>query len=211
MTAQTRHIEMTRWRKPVIVGLTGLILVAAVAIAAARYGAAVRADAVAIDYRFYLTLADRWHQTGTMYTPAQLAGPYVAQPMGWTTMDFLPSLYPPPAIFLFLPFQFLPAILWWAIPLGIIAIAIWRLQPADWAWPLMAAILLFPDISSSIIVGNTTMWIVAFLAAGLLYSWPAILILLKPALVPFAIVGTRHRSWWIALGNPTMLARAASL
>ncbi len=199
MTAHPLSIEVERWRRPAIVGTTGLILMAAVGVAIARYGAAVRADAVAIDFRLWLTIADRWLATGSMYTSAQLAGPFDPQPMGWTTMDVLPSLYPPPAIFLFLPFLYLPSVLWWAIPLGFIAYAIWRLRPAPWTWPIMSLALLYPDVSASIIVGSTTMWIVAFLAAGLLYSWPAVLILIKPSLAPFALVGVRHRSWWIAM------------
>lgn len=198
MTTHVTSLDVDRWRRPALIGVTVLILLAAVAVAVARYGAAVRADAVAIDFRLWLTIAERWQTTGSMYTAAQLAGPFDPQPMGWTTMDDLPSLYPPPAIFLFLPFLYLPAILWWVVPLGFIAFAVWRLRPAPWTWPVMSALFLFPEVSASIVVGSTTMWIVAFLAGGLLYHWPSVLILIKPTLAPFALVGVRHRSWWIA-------------
>jgi hypothetical protein len=182
-----------------IIGVTIVILVAALAIAGARYGAAVRSDAVAVDFAFWNVIAERWLATGSMYTPAQLAGPYDPHALIFSAPNEIPSLYPPPAILWFLPFLYLPPVLWWAIPLGFLAYAIVRLQPAAWSWPVMAALLVFPSFSSTIIVGNTTMWIAAFLAGGLLYSWPAMLILVKPALAPFALVGIRRRSWWIAL------------
>jgi hypothetical protein len=47
-------------------------------------------------------------------------------------------------------------------------------------------------------VGSTTLWIAAFVAAGLLWGWPAVLITLKPSYLPFALIGIRHRSWWVA-------------
>jgi hypothetical protein len=38
----------------------------------------------------------------------------------------------------------------------------------------------------------------AFLALASVYSWPGVLVLLKPAIFPFAIVGIGDRRWWIA-------------
>ena len=49
------------------------------------------------------------------------------------------------------------------------------------------------------VAGNPVMWVLAFLALGCLYKWPSALVLLKPSLFPFALVGIRSRSWWIAL------------
>jgi hypothetical protein len=43
------------------------------------------------------------------------------------------------------------------------------------------------------------MWFAAFVALGTIYHWPSVLVLIKPTLAPFALVGIRHRSWWIAL------------
>lgn len=44
------------------------------------------------------------------------------------------------------------------------------------------------------------MWAAAAVALGCLYRWPAVLALFKPSLFPFALIGARSRSWWIALG-----------
>ena len=44
------------------------------------------------------------------------------------------------------------------------------------------------------------MWFVAAAFAGVAWGWPAVLMLLKPTLAPFALIGVRRRSWWIALG-----------
>lgn len=35
------------------------------------------------------------------------------------------------------------------------------------------------------------------MALGLVYRWPAALILLKPSLLPFALIGIRDPRWWI--------------
>jgi hypothetical protein len=50
-----------------------------------------------------------------------------------------------------------------------------------------------------IILGNTSIWIVAAGFAGAVYGWPSVFVLLKPSLAPFALFGVRQRSWWIAL------------
>jgi hypothetical protein len=41
------------------------------------------------------------------------------------------------------------------------------------------------------------MWAIAALCAGLVWHWPAALSPLKLTLGPFALVGIRHRSWWL--------------
>jgi hypothetical protein len=194
----TTWTEPRRWRRPVLVGLTGLIVVLGVAIGVARYGAYVRADQVGIDLSLFKTFAERWLETGSMYTPAQLAGPFDPQPEGLRPFTTVPALYPPPTILLFLPFLWLPAPLWWILPLGFLAFALWRFHPSDWTWPVMALALLSPEVPSMLISGSTNLWITAFLAGALLYSWPGVLILIKPSLLPLALVGVRHRSWWIA-------------
>jgi hypothetical protein len=62
------------------------------------------------DLAVHLAVARRWVETGVLYSPSQLAGPY-------TNADaWLPggvaNLYPPPAVLLFVPFLVLPAIVW---------------------------------------------------------------------------------------------------
>ena len=93
----------------------------------------------------------------------------------------------------------LPALLWWAIPLGVTAWAVWRLRPAPVSWPFIAFCLFWPPFVARMVAGNPVMWVLAFLALGCLYKWPSALVLLKPSLFPFALIGVRSRSWWIAL------------
>jgi hypothetical protein len=48
--------------------------------------------------------------------------------------------------------------------------------------------------------GTPTIWLVAAVAAGLRWGWPGALVLLKPSLLPFALIGIRSRGWWITIG-----------
>jgi hypothetical protein len=59
--------------------------------------------------------------------------------------------------------------------------------------------LAWPRTASALANGNTDIWIAAFVALGLTFGWPAVAVLIKPTLAPFALVGFRRRSWWIAL------------
>ena len=115
------------------------------------------------DYDFFRSVADRWLATGAFYRPHQLAGPYEAA----INVD---TLYPPIALALFLPFAWLPAVLWWAIPLSIIAWSV-RSRPAIWVWPFLAVMIWWPRTQSIIVWGNTGMWIAAFLALSTPIRW----------------------------------------
>ena len=75
-----------------------------------------------------------------------------------------------------------------------------RMRPAAWAWPLILLGVAWPQSVSQILYGNTNMWIAAFIAAGLSFGWPSVLVLAKPSLAPFALIGIRRRRWWLALG-----------
>ena len=145
----------------------------------------------AIDFDLYLNATRRWLAGGPFFEPYQLAGPYPIR-MG-------DVLYPPNILLLMIPFTVLPAILWWAIPLGVTGWAIWRLQPAPVSWPFLAFCVFWPPFVARTVAGNPIMWALAFLALGCLYKWPAALVLIKPSLFPFALIGIRSRSWWIAL------------
>jgi len=149
--------------------------------------------ALALDYRWFVGIAGRWLETGQLFAARQLTGPYEVQ----TLVDFL---YPPVALLLFVPFTWLPAFLWWLIPLGVFAGSIVLLRPARWTWPLILACIAWPHTISQILYGNTNMWVAAAVAAGVVWAWPSVLVLLKPSLLPFALVGINHRSWWLALG-----------
>jgi hypothetical protein len=145
----------------------------------------------AIDYTLYLDATRRWLDGGTFFHPYQLAGPHPVQ-MG-------DVLYPPYALYLFIPFTVLPAVLWWAIPLGVTAWALWRLRPAPVAWPFLALCCFWPPFVARIVAGNPVMWAMAAVALGFLVRWVFVGALIKPSLFPFALLGMRDRAWWVAL------------
>jgi hypothetical protein len=72
----------------------------------------------------------------------------------------------------------------------------------------MAACLAWPPTLVMVAHGNPVMWEVAFLAVGCVTAGPAVLVLIKPTLAPFALVGVRSRRWWIALGGFAALSAA---
>jgi hypothetical protein len=150
-------------------------------------------DALGLDYKWFVGVAQHWLDTGQFYAPRQLTGAYQVE----TLVDVL---YPPNALLLFVPFTVLPAFLWWAIPLGIFAAGIVYLRPARWSWPFIAACIAWPWTISQVLYGNTNMWIAAAVAGGVCLGWPAVFVLLKPSLFPFALIGVGRRSWWFALG-----------
>lgn len=190
-------LALDRWYRPLAVGLSALLLVVAIAVFVLRWRAFAAAGLLGVDYDTVVITARRFLETGSMYFPYQLAGPYVLQLPPYTA-DIMPGIYPPHAIYLFLPFLVLPAILWWALPIGLTAFVIASFRPAPWAWPLVAGLVALPDVVSPVIAGNTTMWLVAFVAAGLRWHWPAVLVTIKPSLLPFALIGARHPSWMTA-------------
>jgi hypothetical protein len=177
--------------RPVWVGLTIVFLVLAAVETVALVRVIGDQDAIGVDLEYYRFVAQRWLDTGVYYTERQLAGDYEVQ----TLVD---NLYPPHALYLFLPFLVLPAALWWVLPLGFLGYVIWWCRPAAWAWPILAAIVLFPKTPNQIIFGNTDMWIAAFIAGGVRWGWPAVLVSIKPSLAFFGVIGIGARSWWIA-------------
>ena len=139
---------------------------------------------------YYLPGVERWLATGSPFLPEQLAGPYEHGPGVF--------LHPPVALYLFTPFLVLPMALWWLIPLALTMGTLWVWRPRAWAVTGMAAMLAISRMGP-IIVGNTDIWILAFLAVGLYLGWPALLIFIKPSLGFLAFAGVRHRSWWYGL------------
>lgn len=186
-----------RLARPLAFGLSVALLVLAAVVFDLRWHAFASRGYVGVDYDTYLTAARRWLDTGSMYFPYQVQGPYVLKPWPYTA-DIMPGIYPPHMIYLFAPFLVLPSVLWWAVPLGVTAYVIAAFRPAPWTWPIMAGLVALPDTLSGMIVGNTTMWLMAFVACGLRWNWPSVLVTLKPSLLPFALIGSRHRSWWAA-------------
>lgn len=156
-------------------------------------------DAVAFDYETYMAAARRWLAGGGFYHDYQLTGSYTV----WNQE----ILYPPTALILFVPFVFLPPIAWWAIPLGILAVVLAWHRPAAWGWAVIMALLILPvpfEVAGSwsiglVVLGNPGLWVVAAVAAATRLGWTGVFVLLKPSLLPFAFIGVRRRSWWIAL------------
>lgn len=188
--ARTPRLHHPRVR-PWAVSLTVVILV----LAALETAWGIRdfkwGDTPGIDLGIYLRATARLFSGDSWFLDRQLAGPYLIH-MG-------DVLYPPVTAFFFAPFFVLPAVLWWAIPIGLTAWLIRGWRPAPWAWPLMALCVLWPLTPAKTITGNPALWITAFVAAGLRWHWPSALVLLKPSLFPFALIGVRHRLWWVTV------------
>jgi hypothetical protein len=168
--------------------LTAVILGVAVALLAGNMG--LIAAHGGEDFATYVQHVRNWLAGDGYYPAHQLAGPYQHQ------NDT--SLYPPPFALFMLPWVWLPAVLWWVIPFAVTAYTVVRWRPALWAWPLIALCIAAPRTLSLVIWGNSTMWIVAAVAATLYWRVPATpLIFLKPGLAFFALIGIRSRWWWV--------------
>lgn len=150
----------------------------------------------------YLPGAQRFLDTGNPYTADQLAGPW--------TIGVHTFIHPPAALPLFVPFLFLPLALWWIIPLGLTAYAVWRLRPAPWTWPVMVLCLCWPRSTGALLTGNSDLWAMAAVAAGALWGWPVALLAVKPTFAPLALIGARRRSAWLA-AVPGLLFVAVTL
>ena len=156
---------------------------------------------IGLDYGIYQDRAAGFVAGNGFYLPRQLTGPYDLQ-----NGD---SLYPPPALLLFIPFLYLPALLWWAIPLGIILGIVVYHRPTMWVWPLVALCTIAGNGFASIIQkGNPTMWVGAAIPLATLWRPAAVLVLLKPSLFPFAFFGANRRSWWLALAVVGLISLA---
>jgi hypothetical protein len=183
--------DRARRLRPVWVGLTIVLLVLAGLETVVLFRVIDGQNAIGTDLDYYQFVAQRWLDTGVYYTDRQMSGPYEVQ----TLVD---NLYPPHALYLFVPYLVLPDILWWVIPLGVVAYVVWWCRPALWMWPIIALILLFPKTPNQILYGNTDMWVTAAIAGGVRWAWPSVFVTFKPSLVFFAVIGIRSRSWWIA-------------
>ena len=143
---------------------------------------------IGIDADIYFDATQSWLADGTWYLPRQLVGPY--------GIEYGDVLYPPILLYLLVPFQLLPFALWWVIPVVAIALALWRIAPPQWSWPLMVLCLAWPLSMEQLVKGNPVLWVMAAEAVAIALFLPTTLVLLKPSLFPFAIIGIRRRSWW---------------
>lgn len=169
-----------------VVGLLGILSAITLfqIVLANRYG-------IGVDFHQYLDHFGRWQRTGQLYLPRQLAGP--TEVMGGD------PLYPPLILWLLAPFRVLPEPVWWIVPITIIVATLVRLRPAPWTWPFLALIAAWPRTPALFFYGNPGMWTVAFVCIALARPWGGPLILLKPSLAPFALIGIGRRSWAVAL------------
>jgi len=156
----------------------------------AQYAASL--DTVArlagLDYQNYAAATRDWLGGGPWYLDRQLHGPYAVTPGD--------ALYPPTWLLLFVPAAFLPPVVWWAVPISAIVWVTVRLRPAPAAWALMAACLAWPPTAVHLLTGNPGIWMVAALALGVRYRWPAAFVLTKVTIAPLALIGVRDRRWW---------------
>jgi hypothetical protein len=187
------HAVVTQWRAQAGTGALWRFAALSVTVALLVLGALEAAvvvplafshsGTIGMDFTIYLERTHSWLAGNGFYLPWQLSGPYA---IGDGTY---PALYPPVLLYLTVPFTMLPAVLWWAVPLGIIG---WSLRRAPWwTWPLLAALFIYPRTWLVLLYGNPSLWAFAALAAG---AGP--LAMLKPTLGPFALVGIRQRAWW---------------
>jgi len=148
-----------------------------------------------VDFALYRDVAARWLAGGPYFEPYQVAGPY--------EIAAGDVLYPPVALYLFVPFAVLPAaaawVLWWAVPIGATVWAVRWLRPRPEVWPLLAFCVAWPTTLLKTWTGNPVIWAVAALALGTRFAWPSVFVLLKTSLFPFALFGANRRSWWVAL------------
>ena len=147
-----------------------------------------------LDYRWHVAAAQRLLDTGTPYLPWQLTGPYV---IGNGAI-----LYPPTAFLLFIPFIWLPAVLWWAVPIAIrpgrcggTARRCGRGSSSRCCSPSTSR-------STSTCSGTRRCGSSRPSRAGTVWRWPFVFVFAKPTFAPIAFLGIRHRSWWVALGDP---------
>jgi hypothetical protein len=117
-------------------------------------------------------------------------------------------LYPPQALPLFVAFSFAPSWVWWVVPLVIVSGVVLSHRPSLFAWVAISGCIAWPWTQAYISTGNPLLWVVAALAVGTVFGWPAVLVALKPSLLPFALFGVTQRGWWVAA---TVLAGSAVL
>jgi hypothetical protein len=181
----------TRWGDPVAVGLAVVIVAAGLAFFIEAGNEVGWTRIWFDDLKIYTDATARLFAGDGWYLPRQLGGAY--------HIEFGDVLYPPVTAWFFTPWLILPAWTFSAVPVGILGWFVLAARPAAWTWPILAFCLVFPVTLVYIAFANPTIWVAAFVALGLRFGWPGVLVLLKPSLAPFALIGIRSQSWWIGL------------
>ena len=145
-----------------------------------------------MDFATYRAATMSWLAGGPFYPVSETSGPFI--------IDTGAVLYPPPMLILFVPFVFLGPLLWSLIPAAIMVAVIAYHRPALWGIALILGCVAFsPEVQTLYWFGTPTIWIAAFVALATVRSWPAALVILKPAVVPFVALAARDRQGWLAL------------
>ena len=165
-----------------------LLLWAAGSLYSAYLGAAYRGE-IGYDYTNVMQGTRHWLETGRLYWPHQLAGSY--------SNSGLVMLYPPIALYLFVPFNVLPTGRWGGIPIGIVLWHLVACRPRWWSWPIIAACAGTIPPASVIVYGNTDMWTAAVVALACRWPGSAAALVLKPSLLPLGMLWVRRRSFWV--------------
>jgi hypothetical protein len=185
---------LTRWTRPLALGLTVLVLVFVAfelyVLMQAHWSGLWRQDRT-----IYQDGALRWLEQGWFYYPEQLAGPY----------EIIQGhvLYPPTAMPWLVLGAFLPDPVWFLLPIAVVAAVVAHHRPRMEWWPLLAMCLAHPESRRMLVSGTPTTWIAMFAAIGTVWRPAFALVFLKPSLFPVAFLGCRSRGWWalsIALG-----------
>lgn len=199
LTGGTRLDTRVAWFAAVVLTAVLLVLAALEVWVLTRPMAAGQTTAIGIDLNVYLGYTRQWLSTGEWYRPEQLAGPYNVEAI-------MGNVYPPTLLYLTVPFALgLPMVLWWAIPVGIVALTFWRHRPAWWAWPLLAFVFCYPRTWTVIVLGNPAMWAIAFAVAGTAWGWAAWGAALKLTFAPLVLVGRSRRAWLVGGAVTVML------
>lgn len=174
---------------------TGVLLLFAVVLLGAVYGGIAAKGWLGADFITYRNYGAHFLATGNFYMPNQYVAPW------WVGSGNPPpaNLYPPPALYLFVAFTFIPWPLWWGIPLGLSAWVIWWWRPALWSWPIIAAILCTVPFAAAVTLGNSGMWVMA--AIALATRWPAAswFLVAKPNDLVLTLPFVPKRGWWVGL------------
>jgi 4-amino-4-deoxy-L-arabinose transferase-like glycosyltransferase len=144
------------------------------------------------DRGHYMDASRRFLETGQPYLAWEIAGPF-----DYTPLTFL---HPPLALWLMVPFTFVPDVLWYLVPVAIILAVIASWRPSPIALALVGLCILWPRTPAMVVTGNTDMWVAAFVALGLRFGWVGPFVVIKPSLGPLALAGIHRRSWWLGLG-----------
>lgn len=204
MTRRLRGVEQIAG--PALAGV--LALYAVMLFVSVYQGALTRGD-VAGDFDVYVRIGRLWLDTGQAYYPYQLTGTYTA--------PSLADLYPPLALYLFVPLAAVPPAawwlesLWWAIPLGVTAWVMFFMRPARWSWPFL---VLMTGANLAFVVGfvwgNTNIWSMAAVALAFRFAPASWVLAFKPSVWPLSLLFARRRSWWLAGGVVILLAMPAA-